>query len=321
MIWLVVTLFVSAALCGGYLWCARRWNLVAHPNERSSHTQATPHGGGIGMIAAFALVVAASPLVSPGEATEVGLIAATALFLVVVGVLDDLRGLSVRLRFALYALCCVFAVVVMMPAGDLVFAGIALLGLLWLMNLYNFMDGIDGIAASQAIVASGAAAVLAWGSGGAGSYVAVCAVFAAAQLGFLCWNWPPARLFMGDAGSIPTGFVLGALALWGHWQQLLPIACWLVLLGVFIADASYTLARRFARGENVTQAHREHVYQRLSRHWGSHLMVDLLLLAVVSLWLFPIAMTIMLWPSFQELLVILAYLPLLLAMAKLQKLA
>jgi Fuc2NAc and GlcNAc transferase len=125
---------------------------------------------------------------------------------------------------------------------------------------------------------------------------------------------------MGDAGSIPTGFLLGGLALYGASTGALPLGCWLVLLAGFITDASWTLVERLLRGVSVTEAHREHAYQRLSRYWGSHVAVDFLLLVLHALWLFPLAWTIGQWPEFQVLLVILAYVPLLLGMAKLRAL-
>jgi len=210
------------------------------------------------------------------------------------------------------------------PLGDWLDWGVALVtafALLWLLNLYNFMDGIDGIAALQCIQVTVTAALISWFMAGDPDYVLYCLMLAAAHLGFLLWNWPPARLFMGDAGSVPTGFLLGALALLGEVQQSLPLACWLILLGAFVVDASYTLVWRMATGQPFTQAHRLHAYQRLSRHLGGHLPVDMALLALNTLWLTPLAVVAAMWPKFSILLVILAYLPLLFGMAKAGKLS
>jgi Fuc2NAc and GlcNAc transferase len=126
---------------------------------------------------------------------------------------------------------------------------------------------------------------------------------------------------MGDAGSVPTGFLLGGLALLGGAQDLLNTACWLILLAVFITDATWTLLWRLVTGQAVTQAHRLHAYQRLSRHWGSHLAVDMLLLAINALWLFPLAWAVQSMPEYTLILVILAYLPLLLGMVRSRKFA
>jgi Fuc2NAc and GlcNAc transferase len=261
----------------------------------------------------------------PGEYI---ILATAALFLMLLGVLDDLRGLSVRLRFVLYSLCCLLVTgLLLQPVAydsglpGLLLVVVTALALLWSLNLYNFMDGIDGIAAIQCFLACCGAAVLSWGAGGKGSYALFCLLLAASHLGFLVWNWPPARLFMGDAGSIPTGFLLAARALLGVVQGQLGPACWLILLAVFIVDASYTLAWRLLTGQDFTRPHRLHAYQRLSRRWGSHLAVDMLLLAINGMWLLPLAWGSQIWPKYAFLLVILAYLPLLWGMAKARKLA
>ena len=325
---LLVTALLSALLCGLYLRLARRWQILDTPNERSSHQQPTPHGGGVPLLLAFAAgMLLTSWWYGPWGQAYVTL-AVAALFLMLLGVLDDLRGLPVRLRFALYSLCCLLvAEILLQPvlpqsvplAGVMVI--LAALAMLWSLNLYNFMDGIDGIAAIQCIVACCSAALLSWGAVGSSSYGLFCLLLAAGHFGFLVWNWPPARLFMGDAGSVPSGFLLAGLALLGAVQGQLNPACWLVLLAVFITDATCTLVWRILSGQPFTRPHRLHAYQRLSRHWGSHLAVDMLLLALNALWLFPLAWALQIWPNYGLLLVILAYLPLLYGMVKIGKLA
>jgi Fuc2NAc and GlcNAc transferase len=319
---LAMTLILSALLCGVYLKIALRLQILDQPNQRSSHTRPTPHGGGVPLLVALGVGMATAGVAWPGPYL---LLMALAAGLAALGVLDDLRGLSVRLRFSLYSLGCVLAVLVIQnPLVNPSLTGLAValvsaFALLWMLNLYNFMDGIDGYAATQCIIACACAALLAWGQGAAGHYLLFCLLLAAAQVGFLCWNWPTARLFMGDAGSIPTGFLLGALALLGHAQDYLPLACWLILLAVFITDATVTLLWRILTGQAFAQAHRLHAYQRLSRHLGGHLPVVLLLLALNGLWLFPLAWASAVFPKYSILLVILAYLPLLGGMAKARK--
>ncbi|MEP4485629.1 MAG: glycosyltransferase family 4 protein [Halioglobus sp.] len=316
----VVTLLASIAFCWFYLSYARRKRWLDDPNERSSHTRSTPHGGGLGIFAAFALGLILYAVQTPAfDAQLVPLLLAT-FILVFIGWFDDLSTLSIALRFSMYAVLSV-AVVIWMSMGSP--SGIeiwqlpfAVLFLLWLLNLFNFMDGIDGLAATQCFLACACSALLVFVTSGPAAYAAVCFILALAHLGFLFFNWPPARLFMGDAGSVPTGFLLGALALYGEVNGLLPLACWLVLLAAFITDATYTLLWRFITGQPVTQPHRLHLYQRLSRYWGSHLRVDILLLALNAFWLFPLAWAISIWPQHQFILVILAYIPLLLSMAK-----
>jgi Fuc2NAc and GlcNAc transferase len=209
----------------------------------------------------------------------------------------------------------------LIPSVDPLLAAIVALASLWLLNLYNFMDGIDGIAATQCILACFSAGLLAWvgGAPDGDAYALFCLLLAGAQVGFLLWNWPPARLFMGDAGSVPTGFLLAGLAVLGAVQGSLSPAAWVILLAAFITDASWTLLWRLLTGQTVTQAHRLHAYQRLSRHWNSHLAVDVLLLAINALWLFPLAWAVQAMPGYTGIFVILAYLPLLLGMVKITR--
>ena len=317
---LLVTLLSSALLCGLYLRLARRWQILDRPNARSSHQLPTPHGGGLPLFVALLLGLAAAALSGMPAPGVYLAITGMALLLVGMGVLDDLRGLSVRARFLGYGLICAVTAALLLPPGDgihsVAMAAVAALALLWMLNLYNFMDGIDGIAALQCIQAAVSAALLSWFFAADAAYAGYCLLLAAAHAGFLAWNWPPARLFMGDAGSVPTGYLLGVLALLGAVQGILPLEVWLILLAPFIVDASYTLGWRVVTGQPITRPHRMHAYQRLSRHWGGHLPVDMALLAVHALWLVPLALTLTVWPKFPFLLVILAYLPLLIGVAK-----
>lgn len=319
MIAVAATLAVSALLCWLYLPLSRRLKLLDHPNERSAHRHPTPHGGGVVVLLAFALGIYLS---LPWQGGYLVILALGAL-LMIVGVLDDLWNLPVRLRMVLYALCSLLLAWSLLPSFPLPALLASVLITLWMVNLYNFMDGIDGIAALQCILACVGAALLAWAGAapGADDYALYCLLLASAQLGFLFWNWPPARLFMGDAGSVPTGLILSGLAMLGWSQGLLEPACWLILLAVFITDSTWTLAWRLFSGQPVTQAHRLHAYQRLARHWKSHLAVDLLLMAINALWLFPLAWTASSWPEYGWFLVILAYVPLLLGMVRSGKFA
>nr|WP_241263383.1 glycosyltransferase family 4 protein [Parahaliea mediterranea] len=320
MLWLPpLAALLAVAACGAYLKLARHWQLLDHPNHRSSHSLPTPHGGGVPLLLSLAVAVLAAGGFGVAWSAELRWLLGFALALMALGVLDDLVGLSVRLRFAVYALCCLVAAALLMaPLGPLAWWLLLPVGfaLLWGLNLFNFMDGIDGIAAIQCFMASCAAALLAFFHTGAGEYALFCLLLGFCHLGFLAWNFPPARLFMGDAGSVPTGFLLGALAVLGEVSGALSAATWLVLLAAFVADASYTLLRRLLRGERITEAHREHLYQRLSRRWHSHLAVDLALLATMALWLFPLAWAVQTFEQYRLFLVILAYLPPLIYMAK-----
>jgi Fuc2NAc and GlcNAc transferase len=321
---IIVALVLSLIFCGVYIHLAQRWRIVDHPNERSSHEHPTPHGGGVPLLLAFLVGF----LMIGHWASPYLWLCACMFILMLLGVLDDIRSLSVRLRFGVYGLVGLSTAVFLLEPSW-VSAGLYELALIvafafaivWALNLYNFMDGIDGIAATQCVLACSAAAYLASGQPGNIQFSVICVLLAAAQLGFLVWNWAPARLFMGDAGSIPTGYFLAGLAGYGAIEGLVPFACWAILLGVFITDASWTLLWRMYSGQKYMQAHRLHAYQRLSRHWGSHSRVVLLLLFINLFWLFPLAWVVSQWPGNALYLVILAYFPLLIGMAKVRKLA
>jgi Fuc2NAc and GlcNAc transferase len=157
----------------------------------------------------------------------------------------------------------------------------------WTLNLCNFMDGIDGIAASEAVFISCAGALLGLVGGGSHEVGAVALVLALASGGFLCWNWPPAKVFLGDVGSGYLGYVVAVCALAAGRTNPVALWVWLILGGAFFVDATVTLIRRVLRGERVYEAHRSHAYQRLARRWRSHGKVTVALLIVNVLWLSP----------------------------------
>jgi Fuc2NAc and GlcNAc transferase len=322
----LVTLLLSMLLCGVYRRIALARALLDRPNERSAHSQPIPHGGGLPLFVAFAAGLLFACWLGVEWGAPYLVITGVALLLMTLGIADDLRGLSVRLRMLSYSVLCVLVACVLTQSSTAALGSLVIviplvaLALLWILNLYNFMDGIDGLAAIQTALACSMAGWLSWDNGHT-EYALFCLLLAAAHTGFLPWNFPPARLFMGDAGSIPTGFLVAALLVLGGVQGQLNPLCWLVLLAPFITDATWTLLWRLADGQAVTQPHKTHAYQRLSRHWRSHLKVDGLLLALQVLWLFPVAALVHNWPEHALYLVIFAYLPLLFGMAKIRRLA
>jgi Fuc2NAc and GlcNAc transferase len=310
---------VTASACALYLRWAGRAGWLAQPEARSSHRVATPSGAGLPVILLYSLALfLAGPPLNTLEMALPGLAVALAL----PGFIDDRRGLGVRLRLLLHAMAAATLALTVYPGllSNPVHLFLALSLSVWLMgfaNLFNFMDGIDGLAALQAISATVALGALGLWTGAASGYVALCAGLGAAQLGFLALNRPPAQVFMGDAGSIPTGFLLAALVWTGWAQQGLPIGSGLLLLGAFLSDSLTTLVFRAARGAPLAEAHREHLYQRLARRWQSHARVDAVFLLVQWLWLTPLA-AICLWltPLAGLILGVLGLLPLLLVMVK-----
>ncbi len=247
--------------------------ILDHPNQRSSHTVPTPRGGGLGVVAVL-LVVWAGAAVWAGAWSVLAVLLAAA-GLAAVSWSDDLGGLAVAPRLAAQA-ACVGAALALAPLPGPVAGGLlppafdlALTAALWLwfINLFNFMDGIDGLAGAEtAAIGVGVAAVAAIAGVSAGpllndnALVFAGLTAAAAAAGFLVWNWHPARVFLGDVGSIPLGFLLGwlLLELAARGQP----AAAAILPSYYLVDATVTLLRRLARGERPWQAHREHAYQR-----------------------------------------------------------
>jgi UDP-N-acetylmuramyl pentapeptide phosphotransferase/UDP-N-acetylglucosamine-1-phosphate transferase len=254
-----------AAFAMSVAWCALLlrlpWTrrLSDHPNERSLHTQPTPRIGGI------AIVLAAVPLGFALTTPELDRLWALALGLAVVSFADDVKSLPIAVRLAAHFAAAGLAVASLAahwPA--LALPGLVLLAaaIAWMTNLYNFMDGSDGLAGGMAAIGFGALAVAAAQSGSNASAIA-CALLASAALGFLVFNFPPARAFMGDAGSIPLGFLAGALGAHGVAHGAWPAWFPLLVFSPFIVDASVTIARRVLRRERFWIAHRSHHYQRL----------------------------------------------------------
>ena len=255
-----VLAWVAIALLARMPWAAV---LADHPNSRSLHERATPRLGGLGILLGVlpaALVLASGPLAA---------ILACALVLALLSLADDAWGLpvSVRLTGHLVAAGIAWLVMAAPPPGS---AGVgwlasvaAIVAIAWMANLFNFMDGSDGLAGGMAAIGFATLAAGAWDSGQR-ELALVCVAIASASVGFLAHNFPPARVFLGDVGSIPLGFLAGALGLYGTLSGAWPLAFPLLAFFPFIVDASLTLARRALRRERVWVAHREHVYQRLA---------------------------------------------------------
>lgn len=320
----VVSVVAAFAIALGLTGVIRRLalshGLLDVPNERSSHVVPTPRGGGVGIVvgtSVAALVLAAFGAVSLPTLC-IFIIGGAAVALV--GFFDDRIRLSARVRLAVHfgaagaALYWVGGLPPMQIGDDLVTSSwggyvLGALGIVWSLNLFNFMDGIDGIAASEgAFMTLGGAAIALW-LGSSGEFPIMACVVGVACLGFLVWNWPPAKIFMGDAGSGYVGYVLAVLALLAGRDNPAGLFVWLILGALFFVDATVTLVRRVLRRERVYEAHRSHAYQWLSRRWGSHKKVTLLTIAVNVCWLFPCALYAARHPTRAGLMVLIAIVP------------
>ncbi|BCO09738.1 glycosyl transferase [Desulfolithobacter dissulfuricans] len=278
-------------------------SLLDVPNQRSSHTVPTPRGGGLAIVVSFLALTCFLVLTANLSIPVLLGLAGAGAWVALVGFLDDRGHIPARWRLlahfagAAWALAWLGGLPSIPVPGcrlDLGWSGnvLAAVYLVWLLNLYNFMDGIDGIAGIEAITVCLGAAMLAWLTGAGLLAWLLPLLLASAVLGFLCWNFPVARIFMGDAGSGFLGVTLGVLSIQAAWEVPRLFWAWLILLGVFIVDATLTLLRRMVRGEKLYQAHRSHGYQHAARKYGSHRVVSLTVGAINVCWLYPLAMLV-----------------------------
>lgn len=268
-----IALHVAVALAG--TWLALRYalwrDLLDHPGERRSHRVATPRGGGAAIV--MAMLVAAAFLTQrhPDQSLLIGAFAGGIFLVAAAGLIDDHRPLSPWLRLAVHVVAALgLSLALLYHAGQWLPAAVLFVAAMVLTNAWNFMDGINGLATIQAaIVATAVAFVgIAWSGGGGGAWVWMAAALAAACLGFLPYNFPRARIFLGDVGSGSLGFAIAALAIFApgpstglSWLVLLP-------LSAFLVDSGLTLLRRMMRREAWWRPHTQHAYQVWARRAG-----------------------------------------------------
>lgn len=270
------------------------------PNARSSHTIPTPRGGGLAIVvtslmATLATTVSGSLPVRTSLALLIGGCAIAA-----VGWFDDKNHLSIRLRFVVHTMSAACAVIMLggvqsfrigpvALSSPIILSAIAVVGIVWAVNLFNFMDGIDGIAGTQtACVSLGGGAMLMLGGETGLAYCML--ALGAAALGFLVLNWHPAKIFMGDVGSGFIGFYVATVAVASDRVSAVPLLLWVMMMAVFVVDATGTLICRIVEGHPWSEAHRSHVYQLAVRSGFSHdrvalvvCIVDCLLVSIAFL--------------------------------------
>jgi UDP-N-acetylmuramyl pentapeptide phosphotransferase/UDP-N-acetylglucosamine-1-phosphate transferase len=253
----------------------RRRDMLDYPNERSSHIAPTPRGGGIAMTGSVLLAWIALVHAGLVGSSVISIVIGTTL-LAIVSWIDDLRGLSPGVRLVAQGVAVTIGILALPAQSGLsawsgpafCFAAIGLVWIWWI-NLFNFMDGIDGLAVSEAAaICAGLLLFTIVGDGADPTAALLAAGIVGAAVGFLVWNWSPARIFLGDVGSVPlgylSGFLLLDLAVRGRWKIAL------ILPLYFLADATITLFRRLLRGERVWEPHRQHFYQRAVRNGLGH---------------------------------------------------
>lgn len=274
--------------------------LIDMPNARSSHTVPTPRGGGVAIVVSFLAALAAVAAVGILPLDQFAGLFGAGLIVALIGFADDHGHIAARWRLlghfaaASWLLVCFGGLPRLNVFGfdvDLQWYGaiLAAVYLVWVLNLYNFMDGIDGIAGAVAICVTVVGAILYYWCGHP-QQVWTPLLLASACAGFLIWNFPPAKIFMGDAGSGFLGIILASMALQAASIEPQLLWSWLILMGVFVVDATYTMLRRLIRGEKIYEAHRSHAYQYASRQHSSHKKVTLSVVLINIVWLTPLAL-------------------------------
>lgn len=310
----------SWALTGSFRRHAISRSYLDVPNARSSHSIAVPRGGGVAIVLSTLTTLVILGVTGQLAWTTVVSLCAGGAVTAIIGFIDDRGHVAPRWRLLAHVSAATLVLVTLGGAPPISAMGfliaprwwgavLATLYLVWMLNLTNFMDGIDGIAGVEAItVCLGALVVSEVAVPDARLWLAPL-VLAVATLGFLMWNWPPAKIFMGDAGSGFLGIVLATLSLQAGWVVNRLFWSWIILLGVFVVDATLTLVRRMAKGDRFYEAHRSHAYQHAALRHRSHKPITLAVGLINCCWLLPMALIVALGRLDGLLGVVIAYLP------------
>ena len=280
----LIIFLLSVILVRMFCSYANKKGLLAIPNARSSHEDIIPLGGGIIFILFWCIELLFAFFCNWFTVKELLIFLPGTLMVSVVGYWDDYKDLTAKKRLITQVVASILCVAMVGEVSSLHLFGLSatylgssgivltILGLVWSTNLYNFMDGLDGVAAVEALFVFGVGGLLFWDANATKMALLVWSLVPIIA-GFLVWNWPKARVFMGDVGSYCLGFLVALFSLIGDLWYNIPVAFWFILYGVFWFDATITVIRRFCRLENLAVAHREHACQRLQRIGLSHVQV------------------------------------------------
>jgi Fuc2NAc and GlcNAc transferase len=296
--------------------------LLDTPNKRSSHQTPTPRGGGIALAGGIVITLLVAWHLTYINAATLYWLAIPAGLISLLGIFDDLFNLNIGIRLAVQFLLASLGVYLLgsdhvhHPAVQASLIALMILFVVWMTNLYNFMDGINGLAALEAIsTCIGMALIyLMQGVNIEGIYILL--IISAGTGGFLFWNFPRAKLFMGDSGSLFLGLSLGLLTIQSLSESIYFCTAWLIMLGIFIVDASYTLFYRIITKQAFHQAHRTHTYQKVALKFKSHTHTTIAAVIINFLWLLPIAITTVTTKLNPAIALVIAYTPLILVAKK-----
>jgi Fuc2NAc and GlcNAc transferase len=318
---LIAGVIVSAGLTLFVRLYSLKFNVLDTPVARSSHSVPTPRGGGLSIAITFALLLILCVYLNYLDWQYFFALILPSVIVATIGFIDDHRSIDSRYRLLIHFIAAGLALY-LIPQLPVISIGefeikhrfviypLYAIGLVWLLNLYNFMDGIDGIASIEGITVLICAATILFLINEP-TWALLLLWFSGPILGFLIWNWSPAKIFMGDIGSGFLGIIIGVITLITAFETSLTIWSWLILLATFISDSTWTLVTRIRTAQKWSSAHHSHAYQILSRRYQSHAKVSLSVIIVNLVWLLPLAYVETQYQKYGLVITLIAYLPLL----------
>lgn len=289
--------FMSYFLAKLFYSHAEKLGFVAYPNHRSSHTMPTFTAGGVAFVVSF---LALSYFASLDMHWWLNIFLGTSL-LAIISIIDDKKHVSAIIRLGgqmIAVMILYYCAYAYFQQHSLFFSLFFIVASVWFINLFNFMDGINTIAALEAIVILLCACIQLYYFSSNYPLISIFLLAAAAIVGFLPWNMSPAKLFMGDVGSVSLAFIILSLALLSMTQSALNIYSWLILLAMFWLDATITLLVRIYRNEAWHQAHCSHFYQKWAKQCKNHVKVSLTYMLINIVWLFPMSCFSLRYPEY-----------------------
>ena len=317
----IVFFLISFVLTGLLRVYALQRNIIDIPNGRSSHSLPTPRGGGVAIVITFSIGLAFTGFTEILNSEFTLLLLISGLLVALVGWYDDHGHVKARWRLLTHFVSAGLVVYACGGLPELTFFGsninlgwvghfLIIITMVWILNLYNFMDGINGLAAGQAVISASMMGCILFFVFSQNDFANLHWLMAVCAFGFFVWNFPVARIFMGDAGSGFVGLMLGALLLRSSHIDGSLFWAWLILLGVFIVDASFTLCFRVFEKKKFYEAHSDHVYQKMARRAKSHVKVSSAVFVMIIFWLSPIAVMVAIHKIDGLLALLISYLPL-----------
>ncbi|MCY7294364.1 MraY family glycosyltransferase [Alteromonas sp. a30] len=318
--------FVSAFLTWSLIRHTKQKAMLDIPNDRSSHTVPTPRGGGAALILTFFIGLFAIYVKNVVTDPMFMALILGGGFIAWIGWIDDKRGVDAKWRLLVQTIAAVVSLILLKDVPELPFSDrfplldyiaylVALLVIVWSTNLFNFMDGINGLAGFETLTVSIGAAIILYTSGET-MYSASLLLLSVSTLGFLVFNFPKARIFMGDVGSSFLGFAMAIYAIGVSSVDVISPWSWVILYGYFVVDSTVTLITRMLTGQPWLKAHNLHAYQKWSRKLGSHTRVTLCIVLMNVFWLFPLAWLATTFYDYSALIAIVALLPLVIGVAR-----